>query len=129
VFTSGGLNFRTRPPLPRSIRRRCPGPHPPIRLGCEGKPFIWIGHLSIARSRINYYTNQSTSIKTRGTRADVRLYQRSRRLLGNIEAGKCDTFPDRTQKPMQVGILKILKPFGLLRILFLRRTASRLDWF
>ena len=23
-------------PLPRSIQRRCPGAHPPIRLGCEG---------------------------------------------------------------------------------------------
>src|SRR6516225_8593710 len=33
----GGLNFPTPiVPLPRSIRRRCPGPHPPIRLGCEG---------------------------------------------------------------------------------------------
>ena len=67
-------------------------------------------------------------------------------ILGNIEAGKCDTIDFYCRafefmwvlnsllsrpnaKAHGIGTLKILNPFGLLKILLLRRTASRLDWF
>ena len=68
-------------------------------------------------------------------------------ILGNIEAGKCDTIDFFTVAPSNscgvlnsllsrpnakahgIGTLKILNPFGLLKILLFRRTASRLDGF
>src|SRR6516162_2243753 len=94
-----------------------------------------------ARSRINYYANQSTTIKTRETRADVRVYQRSRRHPRKYRGGKmrhnrlllsrlnsCGVLNSLLSRPNAkahgIGTLKILNPFGLLKILLYDKRST-----